>query len=81
MEFPEQFISLTKLRDLDVSDNQIKKVPEKLLSLSPLHLFIITNNPINFSNLENEDVANVLYEISQKGVIVSPRINRDLVTD
>ncbi|MFT5640669.1 MAG: hypothetical protein ACI9A7_000766, partial [Cyclobacteriaceae bacterium] len=43
--------------------------------------FTITNNPINFSDSQNENIANVLYELSQRGVIVAPRIEKEIMGD
>jgi Leucine-rich repeat (LRR) protein len=81
MEFPEQFIGLQKLKDLDLADNQIKRIPADILDMPSLYLFTITNNPINFSDSQNENIANVLYELSQRGVIVAPRIEKEIMGD
>jgi len=79
MEFPIQFLALKQLKDLDLSNNQIKKIPREILNMPSLDLFTMTNNPIDFTDPKNEDIADLLFELSQKGVTVAPKIEKQIV--
>jgi Leucine-rich repeat (LRR) protein len=73
-DFPSQFLGIQSIVDLDISNNQIKTIPDKLASQKNLQLFTYQDNPMNFDKGQNEQVAQMIYQMSQKGVICVPRV-------
>lgn len=72
-EFPNDLLYLTGLTYLDVSNNAIREIPPGLDTSYPnMELLYFRDNPIDFETPENQFIAPMIFEMSQRGVVCSP---------
>lgn len=72
-EFPNDLLYLTNLTYLDFSSNQITRIPQGLDTSYPeMQLLYFRENPIDFDTPQNQYIAPMIFEMSQRGVVCSP---------
>lgn len=72
-EFPQDLLYLTHLTYLDFSSNQISGIPPGLDTSYPeMQLLYFRENPIDFDTPQNQYIAPMIFEMSQRGVVCSP---------
>ncbi len=72
-EFPKDLLYLTHLTYLDFSSNQITGIPQGLDTSYPeMQLLYFRENPIDFDTPQNQYIAPMIFEMSQRGVVCSP---------
>ncbi len=81
VDFPNQIIGLRYLRELDIDNNEVTEIPLEISSLEKLALFTYNGNPINIESPENGELAQVLFEMGEKGVICKPAVDHRMILE
>ncbi len=81
-EFPEQILDLSKLGYLDISENDLTTLPKNFAESFPdLYLFNFLENPIDFESPGQEFISQMVFDLLQKGVVCTPRVEREIVEE
>lgn len=77
-DFPNDLLYLTQLTYLDFSSNQISEIPLGLDASYPeMQLLYFRDNPIDFNEPENQYIAQMIVEMSQRGVVCRPSFSME----